>query len=42
VRRVARTLCDLRGGGAPVISDQFVSLALNLRVDPYEQVRRAA
>jgi magnesium chelatase family protein len=42
IRRVARTLCDLRGGGAEVISDQFVSLALNLRVDPYEQVRRAA
>jgi magnesium chelatase family protein len=42
VRRVARTLCDLRGGGAEVIGDEWVAGALHLRVDPFEWSRQAA
>ena len=41
VRRVARTLADLRGcHGA--IDEEWVSTALNLRIDPLEHARRAA
>jgi magnesium chelatase family protein len=42
VRRVARTLCDLRGGGAEVIGDEWIAGALNLRIDPFEWSREAA
>jgi magnesium chelatase family protein len=41
VRRVARTLADLDGcHGA--IDEEWVITALNLRIDPLEQARRAA
>ncbi len=42
VRRVARTLCDLKGGAAEVISDEWISTALGLRIDPYDLARRVA
>jgi magnesium chelatase family protein len=41
VRRVARTLADLRGCHGE-IDEQWVSTALNLRIDPLEHARRAA
>ncbi len=42
VRRVARTLCDLTLQPADLVDDQSVSVALNLRIDPFQRVRRAA
>ena len=42
VRRVARTLCDLRLQPADLVDDQTVSVALSLRIDPFQRVRRAA
>ncbi len=42
VRRVARTLCDLRGGGADALAADWLHLALTLRIDPVEQARQAA
>ena len=41
VRRVARTLADLRGCHGE-IDEEWVSTALNLRIDPLEHARRAA
>jgi magnesium chelatase family protein len=41
VRRVARTICDLRGGGL-VVDEQDVRVALSLRVDLARAVRGAA
>jgi magnesium chelatase family protein len=41
VRRVARTICDLRGGGL-VVDEQDVRVALSLRVDLARAVRSAA
>jgi magnesium chelatase family protein len=41
VRRVARTLADLRGCHGQ-IDEEWVSTALNLRIDPLEHARRAA
>jgi magnesium chelatase family protein len=41
VRRVARTLADLRGCRGD-IDEEWVSTALNLRIDPLEHARRAA
>jgi magnesium chelatase family protein len=41
VRRVARTLADLNGAPGE-IDEQWVIVALNLRIDPLEPVRRAA
>ena len=42
VRRVARTLADLRGGGGDPVSDEDVALALQLRSDPHQLVEVAA
>jgi magnesium chelatase family protein len=41
VRRVARTLADLHGCHE-LIDEEWVMTALNLRIDPLEQARRAA
>lgn len=41
VRRVARTVADLTGGGE-IVDEEHVSLALALRVDPLDRVRRVA
>jgi magnesium chelatase family protein len=41
IRRVARTLADLNGQPGE-IDEQWVSTALNLRIDPFEPARRAA
>jgi magnesium chelatase family protein len=41
VRRVARTLADLRGGG-DLVEDEDVALALSLRADLLGAVARAA
>jgi len=41
VRRVARTLADLRGG-PDEIDEESISTALHLRIDPFDPARRAA